>query len=125
MGFTFFWAFLDKTFGLGFNTAQSDAWIQGASPTSGFLLNATQGPFATFFQGLAGNPLIDWVFMIGLLAIGLSLLMNRYVKIGGLSGMLMMLLMYVALLWPDTNPFVNYQLVYALILGYIGLRSHA
>lgn len=124
MGFVFLWSFLDKAFGLGFNTPQASAWIQGGSPTAGFLLNATQGPFASFFQSFAGNPIVDWIFMIGLLCIGLSLLLDRFVRIGGLAGMLMMILIYLAMLWPDTNPIINYQLIYALILGYMGLRSH-
>lgn len=123
MGFVFLWAFLDKTFGLGFDTAQSNAWVSGGSPTSGFLANATQGPLASFFQSLAGNPLIDWIFMVGLLFVGLTLLVNRFTRFGGLAGMVMTLLMYLALLWPSNNPFITYQLIYAVVLGYIGLRG--
>ncbi|MBA9050098.1 hypothetical protein BJ996_006829 [Streptomyces phaeogriseichromatogenes] len=32
-GFVFLWAFLDKTFGLGYATASGNAWIDGMSPT--------------------------------------------------------------------------------------------
>ena len=59
MGFIFLWAFLDKTFGLGVATPADKAWIAGGSPTTGFLSNAVQGPFATFFNSLAGVP-ADW-----------------------------------------------------------------
>ena len=31
-GFYFLWAFLDKTFGLGFATPAAKAWINGGSP---------------------------------------------------------------------------------------------
>src|SRR6266511_711287 len=37
VGFVFLWAFLDKTFGLGYATPSAKAWINGGSPTKGFL----------------------------------------------------------------------------------------
>ncbi|HEX5596734.1 MAG TPA: hypothetical protein VFX61_12075, partial [Micromonosporaceae bacterium] len=33
LGWTFLWAFLDKTFGLGHTTEAKDAWINGGNPT--------------------------------------------------------------------------------------------
>jgi thiosulfate dehydrogenase [quinone] large subunit len=33
MGWVFLWAFFDKTFGLGHETASKDAWTNGGSPT--------------------------------------------------------------------------------------------
>ena len=36
-GFVFLWAFLDKTFGLGYSTPSAKAWIHSGSPTLGFL----------------------------------------------------------------------------------------
>ena len=64
LGWTFLWAFLDKTFALGFATGRAEdgtidflgdaAWISGGSPTAGFLTFATGGPFAGFFQSFAG-----------------------------------------------------------------------
>src|ERR1044072_1320309 len=36
-GFAFLWAFLDKTFGLGYATPSGKGWIDGGSPTKGFL----------------------------------------------------------------------------------------
>lgn len=123
MGFIFLWAFLDKTFGLGFATTSSKSWIAGGSPTTGFLANAVQGPFATFFNSLAGVALVDWLFMLGLLFVGTTLILNRYVKWGAIAGIAMMLLMYAALLFPENNPFVDDHLVYAVLLGYIALHS--
>ena len=76
MGWIFFWGFIDKLFGLGFATAAEDAWVAGGSPTFGFLNFASKGPFAGFYEGVAGNVMIDWMFMIGLLAIGLPLLLG-------------------------------------------------
>lgn len=123
MGFIFLWAFLDKTFGLGFATTADKAWIAGGSPTTGFLANAVQGPFAPFFNSLAGVALVDWLFMLGLLFVGVTLILNRYVKWGALAGILMLILMYLALLFPENNPFVDDHIVYAVLLGYIALNS--
>jgi thiosulfate dehydrogenase [quinone] large subunit len=55
MGWVFLWPFLDKTFGLGHETASADAWINGGSPTSGFLGHATSGPLSSFYQSIAGS----------------------------------------------------------------------
>ena len=44
LGWVFLWAFLDKTFGLGHETAGKDAWVNGGSPTKGFLAFAASGP---------------------------------------------------------------------------------
>lgn len=122
LGFTFLWAFLDKTFGLGFATSPEKSWLSGGSPTTGFLSNAVKGPFAEFFNSLAGVPMVDYLFMGGLLFIGITLLTNKFVKWGASAGVLMMVLMYLALLFPENNPFVDEHLVYAILLGYIGLR---
>ena len=64
LGWVFFWAFLDKTFGLGFATPPERAWIEGGSPTTGFL-KGVEGTFADFFNGMAGQAWADWLFMIG------------------------------------------------------------
>lgn len=123
MGFVFLWAFLDKAFGLGFATKQIDAWVYGGSPTTGFLTHAVTGPFASFYQSLAGNIFVDWLFMLGLLFIGVTLIFNKFVKWGSYAGIVMLLLMYTALLWPANNPFVDEHLIYAIILLYIATKS--
>lgn len=123
MGFTFLWAFLDKTFGLGFATSPSKAWTKGGSPTAGFLANAVKGPFADIFHSLAGVAIVDWLFMIGLLFVGLTLMLNKYVKWGCIAGGLMMALMYVALLWPENNPIIDEHIVYILALALIYVRK--
>lgn len=122
MGFIFLWAFLDKTFGLGFATSPDKSWLSGGSPTAGFLGFGVKGPFADFFHSLAGNPMVDYLFMFGLLFIGITLLSNKFVKWGGIAGIVMMMLMYFALLLPENNPFVDEHLVYAVLLGVIAFR---
>lgn len=122
MGFIFLWAFIDKTFGLGFATAPDKAWIHGGSPTSGFLANGVRGPFADIFHGLAGMALVDWMFMSGLLFVGLTLIFNKYVKWGSITGSLMLLFMYLALLLPENNPIIDDHIVYILVLSLIALK---
>jgi thiosulfate dehydrogenase [quinone] large subunit len=123
LSFTFLWAFLDKTFGLGFATVQAKAWIKGGSPTFGFLSNAPVGPFADFFNSLAGVFWIDWVFMIGLLFVGLTLLFNKFIKWGSVAGILMLFLMYLAVLPPANNPIVDDHIISIFALGVVAIFS--
>lgn len=116
MSFIFLWAFFDKLFGLGFATKSADAWISGGSPTFGFLKYAVKGPYADFFHSLAGQVWVDWVFMAGLLFVGLSLLFNKYLKWGAIAGSIMMILMYLALLLPENNPIIDDHIIYILVL---------
>ena len=123
MSFIFLWAFIDKVFGLGFATTAKQAWINGGSPTTGFLANAVKGPFVSIFHSLAGIPAVDWLFMLGLLFVGLTLLFNKYVKWGALAGILMMALMYLSLLFPANNPIIDEHIVYMLVLAILAFRS--
>ncbi len=123
MSFIFLWAFFDKLFGLGFATTSDKAWIHGGSPTTGFLMGGVQGPFAPLFHSLAGVALVDWLFMLGLLLIGLTLLLNRYVVWGAVAGIIMMVLMWLALLFPANNPIIDEHIVYALVLALLAMQS--
>lgn len=124
MSFIFLWAFFDKVFGLGFATTASKAWINGGSPTTGFLTMGVKGPFVEIFHSLAGLVVVDWLFMLGLLFIGLTLLINRYVLWGAISGIVMMLLMWLSLLFPENNPFIDEHIVYALVLALLALKDY-
>lgn len=127
LGLVFLWAFFDKLFGLGFATCRdrvtdginagcNQAWMQGGSPTEGFLTNATQGPFASWFQSLAGQAWVDWLFMLGLLGIGVGLLCGFALRLSAIAGSLLLLLMWAAALWPANNPVIDDHIVYILIL---------
>jgi thiosulfate dehydrogenase [quinone] large subunit len=70
----FQWAFADKLFGLDHATPAARAWINGGSPSSGFL-EGVDGPFASAFNPIAGAP-ADWLFMAGLLGIGVALMLG-------------------------------------------------
>ncbi len=118
-GFIFLWAFLDKLLGLGYSTPAERAWVSGGSPSQGFLNSpAVTGPFEDLFRSIA-SPASDWLFMIGLLGIGLAVMLGIGVRVAAWSGSIMMVLMWVAE-WPvaagSTNPVMDYHLVYALAL---------
>ncbi len=134
LGFIFLWAFFDKAFGLGFSTCRdamsgvvhsgcSQAWINGGSPTSGFLGHATKGPLADFYQNLAGHAWVDWLFMAGLLFIGVSLLLGIFVRLATSAGMLMVVLMWSAALWPANNPILDEHIVYLFIFAAINMAN--
>lgn len=126
-GLIFLWAFLDKTFGLGYATPAARAWINGRSPTKGFLGNADVGPFRGLFQAMAGNAIVDWLFMLGLLGIGVALILGIGLRIAAAGGTVMMLAMWAAE-WPlaqftasgeptsSTNPVIEYHIIYALVM---------
>ena len=90
VGFEFLWAFLDKTFGLGYATPAARAWINGGSPTKGFLSRVAVGPFESTFHAWAGAPWADWLFMLGLLGIGIALILGIGLRAAAVSGTVMM-----------------------------------
>lgn len=123
LGWVFLWAFLDKLVGLGFATERDASWLNGGSPTEGFLSFGTKGPFADAFQSLAGYAVTDALFMAGLAGIGLALVTGVGVRIAAVTGSLMMVLMWAAALWPENNPFLDDHLVYAGVLVMLALTD--
>lgn len=123
-GFIFLWAFLDKTFGLGYSTPRENAWINGGAPSQGFLNSpAVIGPFKDFFQSIA-SPATDVLFMLGMLGVGLAVMLGIGVRVAAWAGSAIMLMMWAAE-WPltagSTNPVMDYHVVYALALVVVAL----
>jgi thiosulfate dehydrogenase (quinone) large subunit len=114
-GFTFLWAFFDKTFGLGFATPAERAWISGGDPTKGFL-SGSEGTFGSLFQSLSGQFWVSPLFMLGLLGIGVALLAGVGLRIAAVAGVLMYGFMYLASLPLETNPIIDDHLSGALVL---------
>ena len=123
LGWIFLWAFLDKLFGLGHETPSEAAWINGGQPTAGFLQGATSGPFSGFYQDLAGQAWVDWIFMLGLVCIGLALILGIGMRLAAIAGSIMLVLMWSAVLPPANNPFMDDHLVYALVLIALALGN--
>lgn len=95
-GFTFLWAFLDKTFGLHYATPAAKAWINGGSPTEGFLAHVSVGPFQSVFHSIAGTAFANVVFMLGLLGIGVALIAGVAIRAAAVSGVIMLAMMWLA-----------------------------
>ena|ERR1700712_3229405 len=138
LGFVFLWAFLDKTFGLGYSTASEKSWLAGGSPTKGFLSHVEVGPLQSVFNSIAGAWWADLLFMVGLLTVGVALIAGVALRLAAGAASLMMVLMWAAE-WPlarftstgvsngSSNPFVDYHLIYALsaiVLAVIGAGSY-
>ncbi|MFI7602416.1 hypothetical protein [Actinoplanes sp. NPDC049681] len=136
LGFVFLWAFLDKTFGWNYATPSERAWINGGSPTKGFLSSIDVGPFQGTAHSIAGDPWADRLFMLGLLGIGLALILGIGMRIAAGAATLMMAFMWLAE-FPlaqhtsagkpsgSTNPITDYHFMYAagaiaLALTYAG-----
>jgi thiosulfate dehydrogenase [quinone] large subunit len=126
-GFVFLWAFLDKTFGFGYSTPSSKAWIHGGSPTKGFLSSVNAGPFQSWFNAWAGHTWADYLFMIGLAGIGVALILGIGVRFAALCGTLMVAFMWFAVFPPaktgaggvatgSTNPIVDEHVMDAFAL---------
>lgn len=126
-GLVFGWAFVDKLFGLGYATAAEGAWINGGSPTKGFLGHLDHGPLASMFQSWAGAWWADTLFMLGLAGIAVALMLGIGLRVAAVAGTVMMLLMWAAE-WPlarftdtgeptmSTNPVLDYHILYALVI---------
>jgi thiosulfate dehydrogenase [quinone] large subunit len=137
LGGVFLWAFLDKAFGLGFSTGRdavtgrveyfSDAaWINGGSPTAGFLghgLNTTPA-LTDFYTSLAGHSWVDWSYMLSMLLVGLGLLTGVMTRLAVIGGVAWMAMMYSAgSIWPANNPVLDEHVIYAIALVGIAVAN--
>ena len=126
-GLTFLWAFVDKLLALGFATGVNsetgavdrfgpDALINGGSPTFGLLSFVVPegNPFREFFTGLAGDPWVDWLFMVGLLGIGLALTLGIGMRLAAGAGALLYLMMWAASLPLENNPVIDDHIIGAI-----------
>ncbi|GGX79704.1 membrane protein [Streptomyces minutiscleroticus] len=132
-GFVFLWAFLDKTFGPGYATPSGKGWIDGGSPTEGFLGSVAVGPTESTFHAWAGAAWADWLFMLGLLGVGAALTAGVALRLAAAAGSVMTALMWVAERPParhlsdgspsmSANPFVDH-LIYAVALVALAVTS--
>ncbi len=116
LGWVFLWAFLDKLFGLGHETASNASWIHGGSPTEGFLAHGAVGPFTSFYHDIAGATWADYLFMIGLAAIGTALILGVGMRAAAGAGAVLLVMMWSVVLPPENNVFMDDHLIYALVL---------
>jgi thiosulfate dehydrogenase [quinone] large subunit len=113
----FLWAFFDKLLGLGHTTTPDKAWIAGGSPTLGFLTKSATGPLAGLYNAIGGKGLTNVLFMLALLGVGLALLLGIGMKIGTISGAVLMFLMWTAALPKPGNIFqIDDHIINLLVL---------
>ncbi len=133
VGVTFLWAFFDKLLALGFHTGYGQdgkldrfgdaAWINGGSPTEGFLKFGADGPFKGFYNSIGGTFLADWGFMIGLLAIGIALILGAGMWLAAIGGATMYVLMWTVVLPPENNPVIDDHLIGAITVVALALLA--
>ncbi len=133
-GAIFLWAFVDKTFGLGYATASGNAWIDGGTPAGGYLGSVAVGPMESTFNSWAGQTWVDWMYMAGMLGIGAALVAGIGLRVTAVAGPLMMLFLWVGEFPParhlsdgtpsgSSNPLVDQHLVYALAMIVLAATS--
>ncbi|WP_264030758.1 DoxX family protein [Cellulosimicrobium sp. SH8] len=114
----FLWPFADKLLGLGYATPRERAWLAGAAPAQGYLEHGVQGPLAGTFTAMAG-PVTDWLFMLGLLGVGLALLLGIGLRVAAVSGALLFGMLWLSQ-WPfaagSNNPVVDQHVLVVLLL---------
>lgn len=115
LGAVLLWAFVDKTLGLGFATPADKSWIAGGSPTAGYL-GSLEGSMAGAFKPLAGNPLIDIAFMLGLLLVGVALVLGIALRAAAVGGSALMILMWLSSLPLKNNPVLDEHIIYAVAM---------
>ena len=115
IGWLFIWGFLDKMFGLGFQTPPEGAWISGGSPSS-YVAWVTKGVFADLFNSMAGNAFVDVLFMAGLLILGMTIIMGIGTKLTTVFSIVFFLVMYALCVPPTDNPLIDYHIILAVVM---------
>jgi thiosulfate dehydrogenase (quinone) large subunit len=118
MAWTFLWPFFDKLIGLNHQTTTAQAWINGGNPTKGFL-SGSVGFLSGFYTSIAGAGIVDWLFMVGLLAVGITLAFGIAIRFAAVAGSIMLLAMWSASLPPSDDLILDNHIIYVVLL--IGL----
>lgn len=114
LGFVYLWAFLDKLFGLGVATPPEGSVLSGQSASAGYLSH-TEGTFSGLFRALAGNPVVDVLFMLGLGAVGVALVTGVCLRLAAIGGTLVMGGIYLSSLPLSNNPLIDDHVIYILV----------
>ena len=134
-GLTFLWAFFDKLLALGFATGRRSTarpaprpstgsatppGSTAAAPPEGFLKFGADGPFKDFYNSIAGDAWADWLFMLGLLGIGLALTFGVGMRIAAAAGALLYVMMWTVVLPPENNPVIDDHILGAITMVVLG-----
>jgi thiosulfate dehydrogenase [quinone] large subunit len=80
------------------------------------------------FKAMAGNAVVDVLFMAGLLAIGIAMVFGLANRLAGWGGFAMVLLMYAShpVPWMDphgTHPFLDEHILEAAVFALIAMTD--
>lgn len=81
---------------------------------SGYLINATTGPFMEFFQSLAGSPIVDSLVIYGEVLIGIALVTGLFVRFASAMTIIMMSLFYLSA-FPPEHGLISEHIIYILV----------
>ena len=102
--------------GSGTRPPGKDAWINGGSPTKGFLAFGTSGPFKGIYQDIAGKHGPTGCSCSACSASGSRWSLGVTMRLAAAAGALLLVLMWTAVLPPENNLFMDDHLIYALVL---------
>ncbi len=109
-GWIFIWSGFDKLI-TGFDA-------------EGFLVNASRGPLKDVFVDMGTSSValdvIDPLLVWGQILIGFSLILGFFTRIGLLFAAIQMFLFYLAQLYPENNPFLDFHIIYIGIFALLG-----
>ncbi|MFC6884820.1 MULTISPECIES: DoxX family membrane protein [Actinomadura] len=120
LGWIFLWAFIDKL--LGFGKSAPEGWVDGTSPSKGFL-SSVDGPFQGMFHAMAGALWVDALYMFGLIGLGVALVLGIGLRAAAVGGTLLIAMLWAASLWPEANPFMDEHWIYAGVLISLALSD--
>ncbi len=100
-------------FGILFLWSGISKLITGFNP-SGYLNNATSGPFETYFMSMAGNPVITFLVIWGEILIGLGIISGILLRLASFFGIILMTLLYFTVFPPSTG-LINQHIIYILV----------
>lgn len=120
LGLVLLWAFADKIAGLGGPTPEDRSVLSGASATQGYLASV-DGTFADVFTAMAGHPVVDALFLIGLGGSGLALVLGVATRLAAAGTVAVMGPLYLSSLPLEQNPLIDQHLMYCVLA--VGLAA--
>ena len=113
-------------------TASGKSWPNGGSPTSGFLKSVDVGPFQSPFHSIAGSWWANWLFMLGMLGVGVAIIAGVAMRAAAVAGVAILARCgWPSSRWPDntsagaptgsSNPIVDYHFLHAAVLVVLAL----
>ncbi|WP_052852736.1 DoxX family membrane protein [Streptomyces avicenniae] len=133
-GVIFLWTFLDKWLGFSYSTPSERAWSSGGSPASGYLSSVSVGPLEATYHSWAGVAVVDWLYMAGMLGVGVALVAGIGLRVTAVAGPLMMFFLWLGEFPParylsdgspsmSTNPLIDQHVVYAAAMVVVAVCS--